>query len=183
MYKRFLILYGSLMGLFCLSFFWIDKISHEEKLYEAAANQQSYKVKISDIRGSIYDCHGNLLVNNTKKLIASAIPGLESLTALLPVVPENKKAELYKKSSGKSPFNIEVERKVNSPYVKIFEIPIRYYGTPLAPHIIGYLSGDKKGVCGIEKAFDKYLYGENHEIYVKYSVDASGKFFPEKAIS
>ena len=31
MYKRFLILYGSLMGLFCLSFFWIDKISHEEK--------------------------------------------------------------------------------------------------------------------------------------------------------
>lgn len=169
------------MGLFCLSFFWIDKISHEEKLYEAAANQQSYKVKISDIRGSIYDCHGNLLVNNTKKLIASAIPGLESLTALLPVVPENKKAELYKKSSGKSPFNIEVERKVNSPYVKIFEIPIRYYGTPLAPHIIGYLSGDKKGVCGIEKAFDKYLYGENHEIYVKYSVDASGKILPGKS--
>lgn len=181
MYKRFLILYGTLMGMFCLSFFWIDKISHEERLYEAAANQQSYKVKIADIRGSIYDCKGNLLVNNKKKLIASAIPCLESLKALLPVVPENKKAELYKKSSGKSPFNIEVEDKVNSPYVKIFEIPVRYYGTPLAPHIIGYLSGDKKGICGIEKAFDKYLYGENHEIYVKYSVDASGKILPGKS--
>lgn len=169
------------MGLFCLSFFWIDKISHEEKLYEAAANQQSYKVKISDVRGSIYDCRGNLMVNNKKKFIASVIPCLESLKCLLPAVPENKKAELYKKSSGKSPFNIELEQKINSPYVKIFEIPIRYYGTPIAPHIIGYLSGDKKGVCGIEKAFDKYLYGENHEIYVKYGVDASGKILPGKS--
>lgn len=168
------------MLMFCISFFWIDSVSHKEALYEAAGTQQSYKVKIADVRGTIYDCKGRALVNTQKKLIASVIPCVESLSILNNVVSESKKEMLYKKCSKKSPFLIEINKPVSSPYVKVFEVPIRYNGILTASHIIGYLSGDKQGICGIEKAYNSYLGGNEHEIYVKYNIDASGKLLPGK---
>lgn len=180
MYKRSVILFGFLMFLFCIAFFTLDYLSNKEKLYDAALSQQSYKLKISDVRGTIYDCRNIPLVNNQKKLIASVIPCTESLAALTPAVNESKKAELYKNCSKNTPFTIEVNQKVNCPYVKVFEIPIRYSGITLAAHIIGYLSGEKKGVCGIEKIYDDYLSGNCNDICVKYNVDASGKILPGK---
>lgn len=180
MYKRSVILFGFLMFLFCVAFFSLDYIASKENLYDAALNQQSYKLKISDVRGTIYDCRNIPLVNTKKKLIAAVIPCMESLTALTPAVSEPQKAELYKKCSKNTPFTMEVSRKVKSPYIKVFEVPIRYSGVTLASHVIGYLSGDKKGVCGIEKTYDDYLSGEHHNIYVRYNVDASGKILPGK---
>lgn len=168
------------MFLLCIGFFSIDYLSNKEKLYDAALNQQSYKLKIFDVRGTIYDCRNIPLVNDQKKLIAAVIPCMESLTALTPIVSESQKAELYKNCSKKTPFTIEVNQKVKSPYTKMFEVPIRYPGITLAAHIIGYLSGDKKGVCGVEKIYNDYLSGDNHDIYVKYNIDASGKILPGK---
>lgn len=178
MYKRILILFTVFMAAFCFSFFSIDFISTKNNLREAASNQQSYKLKISDVRGTIYDCRNIPLVNSHKKLVAAVIPSVESLSILTPVVSEGKKEELYKKCSGNIPFIIEVEKKVESPGVKVFEVPVRYYGVTLAAHVIGYISGDKKGVSGIEKAYDEYLSGKNQSISVKYDIDASGKNLP-----
>ncbi len=178
MYKRILILFTIFMAAFCFSFFSIDFISTKNNLREAASNQQSYKLKISDVRGTIYDCRNIPLVNSHKKLIAAVIPSVESLSILTPIVPESKKEDLYKKCSGNIPFTIEVEKKVESPGVKVFEVPVRYYGVTLAAHVIGYISGDKKGVSGIEKAYDEYLSGKNQSISVKYDIDASGKNLP-----
>lgn len=166
------------MFAFCVAFFSLNYLANKENLHDAAINQQYYKLKISDIRGEIYDCRNISLVNKSKKLIAAAIPGTETLSVLTPVIEESKKRELYEKCSQNMPFTIEVNQKVNSPYIKIFEVPIRYSGITPAAHIIGYLSGDKKGVCGIEKAFDDYLSGKEHNIYVTYGVDASGKILP-----
>ena len=180
MYKRCVILFGFFMLLFCMAFFSIDYLSDKETLYDAALNQQNYNLKIANIRGTIYDCRNIPLVNTEKKFIAAAVPCTESLTALTPVVSDDKKEELYKKCSKNTPFTIEVNSRVNSPYVKVFEVPIRYSGITPAAHIIGYISGDKKGLCGIEKIYDEYLSGNNHDIYIKYCVDASGKILPGK---
>ena len=156
MYKRCVILFGFFMLLFCMAFFSIDYLSDKETLYDAALNQQNYNLKIANIRGTIYDCRNIPLVNTEKKFIAAAVPCTESLTALTPVVSDDKKEELYKKCSKNTPFTIEVNSRVNSPYVKVFEVPIRYNGITPAAHIIGYISGDKKGLCGIEKIYDEY---------------------------
>ncbi len=180
MYKRSVILFGILMLFFCAAFFSLDYISNKEKLNDAALSQQSYKLKITDVRGTIYDCRNIPFVNSQKKLIAAVIPCIESLTALTPAVQESQKADLYKKCSKSTPFIIEVSQKVDSPYVKIFEIPVRYAGVTLASHIIGYLSGEKQGVSGIEKIYNDYLSGDNHEIFVKYNIDAAGKILPGK---
>ncbi len=163
---------------FCFSFFVLDSISNKNVLRDAAINQQSYKLKVSDVRGSIYDCRNIPLVNTNKKIVAAVIPCLESLSALTPVVPESKREELYKKCSGNIPFTIEMSKNITCPWIKVFEVPIRYSGIMLAPHIIGYISGEKKGVYGIEKAFDEYLSGKDQNICIKYDVDASGKMLP-----
>lgn len=178
MYKRALILFCVFMGLFCTSFFNLDYLSRKEKLKEAASNQQSYKLKIANTRGTIYDCRNRPLTGTKTKLVAAVIPSVESLSALTPAVSENKKEELYRKCSGKTPFTIEVNKKISTPLIKTFEVPIRYSGTTLAAHILGYLSADGHGICAVEKIFDEYLADKNNEIYVKYDVDASGKYLP-----
>lgn len=178
MYKRCLILFGTFMALFCLSLFNLDYISHKNFLKEAATGQQSYKLKVASTRGTIYDCRNQPLVNIKKKLIAAVTPSVEVLQALTPVVKPSEVSELYKKCSGKTPFTIEITEKIKSPFVKIFEVPIRYSDITMAPHIIGYTSSDGHGVCGIEKIFDDYLSGENNEIYVKYETDAFGRILP-----
>ena len=152
------------MLLFCLAIFRIDFISSKETLYEAASSQQSYKVKIGDVRGTIYDCRNVPLVNNKKQFVASVVPCLESLKKLTPAVCESQKEELFKKCSGNHPFTIKVNEKVESPYIKIFEVPVRYLPVTLASHIIGYLSGEKEGVCGLEKSFNDYLSDKKQEI-------------------
>lgn len=180
MYKRCLIVYGFFMFMFCMAFFCLDYLSDKETLYDAAISQQTYNLKIGDIRGTIYDCRNIPLVNTQKKLVAAAVPCTESLSVLTEVISDDKKEELYKKCSKNTPFTIEINKKIVSPYVKVFEIPIRYSGITLASHIVGYISGDKKGMSGIEKAYNDYLFGNNHDIQVKYSVDASGKILPGK---
>ena len=178
MYKRCVVCFGIFMFAFCIAFFSLNYLANKENLHDAALNQQYYKLKISNVRGDIYDCQNVSLVNKSKKLIAAAIPSTETLSVLTPVVDEKNQRELYEKCSQNIPFTIEVTEKVNSPYIKIFEVPVRYSGITPAAHIIGYLSGDKKGVCGIEKAFDDYLFGKEHDIFVTYGVDASGKILP-----
>ncbi len=178
MYKRCVIFFGIFMFAFCVAFFFLDYLANKENLHDAALSQQYYKLKISDVRGEIYDCRNISLVNKAKKLVAAAIPSTETLSVLTPAVDAKKQRELYEKCSQNMPFTIEITKQVNSPFVKVFEVPVRYSGITPAAHIIGYLSGDKKGVCGIEKAFDDYLAGKEHDIYVTYGVDASGKILP-----
>lgn len=179
MYKRFVVLFSILMSCFCFLFFVLDSISCKKNLRQAAMNQQSYKLKICDIRGTIYDCRNIPMVNTKKKIVAAAIPCLESLNILDSIINDSQREELYKKCSEKTPFIIQVNKNNNldSKYVKFFEVPIRYSGVILAPHIIGYLSENKTGVYGIEKAYDNYLsdVNSNSEICVKYDIDASGK--------
>lgn len=178
MYKRILITFIIIMGCFCFSFFILDSISTKENFREAATNQQSYRLNISDVRGTIYDCRNIPLVNRSKKLVAAVIPSMESLTALTSVINDTQKDELYKKCLGNTPFTIEIQKYVECPYIKVFEVPIRYSNVTLAPHIIGYLSNEKKGVCGIEKSYDDYLSSKNKKICIRYDIDASGKILP-----
>ena len=178
MYKRIVVFFSVIMASFCFCFFALDSISTKNRFREAAASQQSYKLKIADVRGSIYDCRNIPLVNENKKLIAAVIPCMDSLSRLTAAVSPSKQKELYDKCQKRTPFTIEVEKNINSPGIRVFEVPVRYSGVTLCPHIIGYLSAEKKGLCGLERAYEEYLSGENQKVSVKYDIDASGKILP-----
>ncbi len=178
MYKRSLILFGILMGAFCLCFYELNRISKKEDLRCAANSQQSYKLKVATARGTIYDCRNVPLTNKNKKIISAVIPSVEALSALTPAVDPDELPDIYKKCSGKTPFTTKVNYPIRSPFIKNFEIPTRYSGIVPAAHLLGYLSSENHGVTGIEKIYDDYLSQKNDEICVKYDVDATGKFLP-----
>ncbi len=175
MFKRITIFFSLLMLCFCICIMLLNDISTKEVLHDAAAYQRSYRLKIAEVRGTIYDCRRIPLVNRTQKLIAAVVPGTKIFNELSNSVEESEVSNLWKKLSLSEPFSIEVNKKINCSGVKTFEIPIRYDGIVPAAHVIGYLSGDNKGVYGIEKAYDDYLSGDKNEICVRYSVDASNR--------
>jgi Cell division protein FtsI/penicillin-binding protein 2 len=160
---------------FCISIFRLENLSTQDVLSDAAAYQRSYKLKVSSVRGTIYDCRLHPLVNKTKKLMAAVVPETKIFDALSGAVSEERSADLWKKLSNSEPFLIEVNKNINCSGVKTFEIPVRYSSIVPAAHIIGYLSSENKGIAGIEKAYDDYLYCKEQDICVRYSVGASNK--------
>ena len=51
----------------------------------------------------------------------------------------------------------------------------RYTPEQLCPHLIGYIDGSGRGVCGIEKSFDRILDQASGRIGVTYSTNALGQ--------
>lgn len=177
MLKRIIMFFSFLMFSLCIMIFSLNNLStaSQDKLSNAATSQQSYKLKVADIRGTIYDCNLNPMVNNHAKIVAAILPNLNIFNFLSNTINKDK-SELFKLfSSSKTPFIMELDRKIEYDGIECFNIPVRYKGIIHAPHIIGYLSGSGKGVSGIEKSFDSYLSNEGSSICVKYNIDASNK--------
>lgn len=175
MFKRTLIFFSVMMFFICMFFIRLHDISTGEELYNAAVCQQSYRVKVCDVRGNIYDCRNYPLVNRESKWVATIIPSIQNINEVSKIVCEKDIGKVCEQFKYGHPFVIEVPVRCNNIGIDVFKVPIRYSGLTLAPHIIGYIDGNKNGVCGIEKAYNSFLKDENNAIYVKYNVDASNK--------
>ena len=111
--------------------------------------------EISKIRGNIYDCNGEKLVNRLTEIYVVAKPCTKSADTLKNCLT----AEQYNKLISSVSRNIPFCEKVNTAledtdYVKSAEAFVRYEKNQLACHIIGYInSADNIGVSGIEKSF------------------------------
>lgn len=135
----------------------------------AAAVTEKY-VSLGTSRGYIYDRKMRPLVNNVKKNMAVMItsPVTEGL------LPDTD-ADLLSARDGllicrETPEKItETDISVNIPLVE------RYSSERLCSHLIGYTDGDGKGVCGIEKAFDRILYEAKGAVGVRYDCDVFGR--------
>ncbi len=158
------------------------KISRGEVLCDAAAQQSSYKLKIASMRGNIYDCNKRPLVGKADETFIAVTPELNTMAALSQLLnEEEQKLALEKMKDGK-PFTMPLndEKQLIAKGISTFKVPRRYSNSNgnLAPHIIGYLDGDRQGVCGIEKAFNDYLNSATGSIFVKYKVDALNRRIP-----
>jgi penicillin-binding protein 2 len=167
--KIFLFLFVCFVGIFIK----LHKIAIEESFCETAASQNCYRLKIADIRGEICDCRNVPLVGSKFKLFASVIPCFKTFEAISKVIPESAMNSIEKKFKSGLPFAIEIEKEVNCEGIDVLKIPVRHGEIIPAVHIMGYLSSEGKGVCGIEQAFDEYL--NSGEIEVKYEINALGK--------
>ena len=182
MYKRTIVFFSLLMALLGVGVANTYKISRGEVLCDAASQQSSYKLKVASTRGNIYDCNKKPLVGKAEETFISVTPELNTMTALAQLLSEDEqKLALEKARSGK-PFTmcLEDEKQIIAKGVSTFNVPRRYSGGNgnLAPHIIGYLDGDRQGVCGIEKAFNDYLNSATGNIFVRYKVDALNRRIP-----
>ena len=173
--KRIISIFAINVIIIFLLIFSIFKISTNKFLDSSQKN--FYKLKVSPLRGTIYDCRGVPLIETTKKILASIIPNKSNFVPLLNSVSEEKKQEFIKKYFEKSPFIFELSKKVELKGVKIFEVLDQIFDSCLACHIIGYLK-EENGVSGIEKSFNDHLKNVSN-IETEYQKNASGKIISE----
>ena len=146
------------------------------ELQEAAERQSTNRLKISDHRGTIYDCQGRPLVNRSFQPVAAVAGGSRAADLLSSVLSREAFEALSGRLSRGAPFAIPVpEGLPERDGIDLFEVPVRYDDAQLAPHVIGYTDGSGVGVSGMEKAFDEWLTEGGGEISVSYRVDAYGR--------
>ena len=121
----------------------------------------TYRIKLSSIRGSIFDKNLNAITNSSYKLIAVVSPSPLGITAISAELFEDERLNsvLETLKSGK-PAVVEVNREIECDAIKC----VRVYSDGITefscPQLIGYTDSEKHGASGIEAAFDELLYSE-----------------------
>ncbi|MDQ5983081.1 MAG: Stage V sporulation protein D [Eubacteriales bacterium SKADARSKE-1] len=150
----------------------------------AALQHSSYKLKVASSRGNIYDYKKNPIVGEEKDTIATVFPCIQTAKSLSKLLSVDEISEILPKLKSGKPFCVNIKNSfISDNYIKSFKVPKRYSDDQLAPHIIGYLDSDGKGVCAIEKAFNNYLDDSKGYINLKYKVDALGRMLSREDIA
>ncbi len=139
---------------------------------EVGKERSSRTLVIGETRGKIYDRNYKPLAESEDRLLSVVIPSVGSLTFMEKYLTDE---EIKDKIDKGFPFIIETEEKVNTEFVRTFSVPLRYAENQTAVHIIGYTDKDKKGISGIEKAFDSYLTENSGKLTVTFDCDRTGR--------
>lgn len=149
-----------------------------DQQWTAAADQQaSLTVTVANARGTLYDCAGLPLVNTVHEYRASVVQSPTALTALQPCMTSTAFAELTEALQAGKP---AVARLTALPAaasgLTLFQTPVRYSDSVLAPHVVGYMDSDGiHGAFGAELVFDDRLTAASGSAKVTYTVDAVGQ--------
>lgn len=149
----------------------------ERPLRQAAERQAGMVVTVANARGTIYDCRMHPLVNTGSqyRVAVTANPqAISSLAACINAEAFENLTECLR--TGKPTVWTVNSFPVPAQGLNMFETTIRYSGRLLAPHVVGYMDGDRiKGAIGAELVFDELLNECSGKATVKYTVDAVGK--------
>ncbi|MCL2057032.1 MAG: penicillin-binding transpeptidase domain-containing protein [Oscillospiraceae bacterium] len=176
-YRRILGVYTVVAMLFAFAIFRVYTVATSDNLMSVGGSQGTYRMDVAKTRGAIYDRNMNPLVNRGHRYLASVVPTIQAAGALLDGKEGEERGSLADMLRGTAPFVLEVEdENIYAAGVDVFRVPVRYGENQVAPHIIGYLSGDGvSGAAGIEKAYDSFLAETGMQITRSYRVDAAGR--------
>ncbi|MEG1834575.1 MAG: penicillin-binding protein 2 [Oscillospiraceae bacterium] len=146
----------------------------------AGANTKS--VEMGKTRGYIYDKDLNPLVNNEKQLVAAIKPTFNSLNLIDEIINDADKPLVIDTISKNQIAIAESKIMVNKDDVKVSSIIKRYSDCGLAPHLIGYLDSDNKGVIGLERCYNSLLESANGKLTANCFVDAKGRILEGEPI-
>lgn len=145
------------------------------KEYVNAGVTGATKTKVvSSIRGNIYDCNFEKLVNCAEKTFVAAKPCIQSADILKSHLSQRQYLELLNDIGKGELFFGETDGfETNEETVKCVRIIQRYSEDDLACHVTGYINAaDNEGVCGIEKSYDSLLKEDNSLLKLRYSANA-----------
>jgi len=137
------------------------------------ATQSSRTKTIAVARGTIYDRYGQPLVNRCQCTVALLSSTPASVDMIYSLYPEQQAQEAAKRLSHGERMTITLPRP--DPSLTCVEVPVRYGEDPLAVHLVGYIDGEGRGVCGLEKAYDTQLHTDDAVVTATYQVDALGR--------
>lgn len=140
---------------------------------QVQALQSSLKIKIADLRGTIFDRNLIPLTNNDKKIIACVSPTPRAITAISTILSDKEFADVLERLKNGKPVLCEVKDFIECEGIICTEIYTHNSANLPAIHTIGYTNSDNHGVTGLEKAYDEFLYSQE-SVSVSYSCDGLG---------
>lgn len=141
---------------------------------EIQQQQNSLRLKIKNLRGTIYDCNLIPLTNNSKKIIAAVSPTPRAVTALSSVLNGEPLNDAIKRLRYGKPILCEVPEIINCDGIVCTEIYETSPENTLAIHTLGYTDAESNGVSGLEKAYNNLLKSEK-AAYLLYECNGKGK--------
>lgn len=134
-----------------------------DSAYQISDSYNSYTLNIGRLYTNIYDRAGRKINNNDKSFVAVIRPNEKCLNELDKLFDKNEVAEITDELSHGYPVIREINKKMNTKYIKIFE-KINDYNI-IAPHLLNKENG------GLEQ----YVSEEIGSLSVNFSVDAVGR--------
>lgn len=173
MSKRAIVVFLVLVSFFAGEGVRIANLSKSSQ--QAANSAASMSTDIAYLRGTVYDCNGNLLTNSEISFYAAAKPANDALSSLRQAL-DSETFEYAKErmSQGKAVTVKLTDELTDSSNIRVFSVPERYGEDSLACHIIGYLDSQRNGISGIEKVFDNLLSDAESQVNVSFFANANG---------
>lgn len=155
-----------------ISLLRIVSVALNQNLNAAAQKQGSYKLKVSQQRGTIFDANMLPLTNNETEIIAAVAPAFGVMDEIRDYLYDESPASLAHRLADGKPVLVRLRQEVNTKNVKSTRVYKNSGG--MATHLIGYTDGEGHGVCGVEAAFDEWLYCEDSVEFI-FSMSAAGE--------
>ncbi len=133
-------------------------------------SQNYYKLKLTNLRGTVFDKNMIPLTNNTKKIIACVTPTPRAITGISAVLEDEELKNVLERLKDGKPVLCEVPRKINCDGIVCTEV----YDSvdTVAHHTVGFVDSTGTGIMGIQKAYDNILKGE--DAVILYECDGKG---------
>lgn len=157
----------------------IAVITADGNYIEAAAEQSTKVIELSETRAGIFDRDLEPIVNKNSERRLLVFPDILDISVVNEFFDRDSLAEVFGKHE---PSVLDTGEKIlEGEGIFNFSFPERYGGKILAPHIVGYVNGEK-GVSGIEKGFDGFLSENGRKIFVRYHTDGTGRLLEGEEI-
>ncbi len=128
--------------------------------YTVAAEQLSYRINISRLRGTIYDCNMVPLTNNSQKTVAAVLPTPKGIMAISSCADGEALESALKVLKTDNPTICTVNDTLDGEGITFTTIYEQSTEKLSACHLIGYTDSTGHGVSGLQKAYDDFLYSE-----------------------
>ncbi len=129
---------------------------------EIQTQQASYKINISRLRGTIYDCNMVPLTNVTPKKVAVVLPTPRSIMAITSVLEGDSLNSTLDKLKSNMPAICYIDDDITCEGIATTTVYERYGEHLSACHILGYTDAAGHGITGLEQAYDEILYSDKN---------------------
>ena len=142
--------------------------------YSAVQSEQSaYRIKIANLRGTIYDCNMIPITNSKSKIIAAVSPTPKAVVGISAALDGGELQSVLNKLSLNKPAVCELKVPIQCDGISFTSVYENVSEDLPACHLIGYTDSTGHGVSGLQKAYDELLYSEK-SVYAVYTTDGKG---------
>ncbi len=136
--------------------------------------QNSYTIKLSALRGTIYDCNMEKITNTKKQTVAIISPTAEAIIGVKNLVGEAKYKTVLESLKSKKPTYAVVDKKIKCNGIYYTDILVNQDFSTSAIHTVGYLDDLGHGKTGLQYAYDSELYIDE-DVTVNFKTSGKGK--------